>query len=358
MKKVMETNLPRITTIITTYQRPKLIRRAIQSVLNQTYPYLQVCVYDNASGDGTKEVVLNLARQDNRVKYFCHSENIGGLANLTYGMSQVRTPFFSILSDDDFLLPNFYEDAMTKLENYPEAVFCAGSTIMADENGEILALSLTDWQDEMIYPPEGLLHMWEKVHPTWTTILFRSKVLKIVAPNRDVYGPLDVEFGMRIARAYPFYLFKKPCGVFVNHPGNYSSDLNLYNDIWRGWKVMLEYFLNDKDLSEEAKRRIYHGWETNIKRHLLGYMGERLLRKEPVKAVETAMLYRQKFGLSFLVSILLFIARLGEYSDFCKWAASILFKIRKRIKGFRTGKLLHKQYKIQPEDIKKLFYTR
>lgn len=361
MKKVTETNLPRITTIITTYQRPSMLRRAILSVLNQTYPHLQVCVYDNASGDETKEVVVSMAKQDNRVKYFCHSENIGGLANLTYGMSQVQTPFFSILADDDFLLPNFYEDAMAKLENYPEAVFCAGSTIMANvtgENAEILALSLTDWQDGIIYPPEGLLRMWEKGHPTWTTILFRSEVLKIVAPNRDVYGPLDVQFGMRIARSCPFYILKKPCGVFVNHSGNYSSDLNLYNDIWRGWRVMLEYFLNDKDLSEEAKRRIYHGWETNIKRHLLGYMGERLIRKEPLKVAEAAMLYRQKFGSSPLPLILLFIARLGEYSDFCKWATSILFKIRKRIKGFRTGKLLHKQYKIPPEDIKKLFYTK
>lgn len=361
MKKVTETNLPRITTIITTYQRPKMLRRAILSVLNQTYPYLQACVYDNASGDETKEVVLSMARQDNRVKYFCHSENIGGLANFNYGMSQVETPFFSILADDDFLLPNFYEDAMAKLENYPEAVFCAGSTIMANvigENAEILALSLTDWQDGIIYPPEGLLRMWEKGHPTWTTILFRSEVLKMWTPTCDAYGPSDVYFEMRIARAYPFYILKKPCGVFVMHPGSYSSGLNLYNDIWRGWRVILEYFLNDKDLSEEAKRRIYHGWETNIKRHLLGYMGERLLRKEPVKAVEVAVLYRQEFGLSFLVSILLSIARLGEYSDFCKWATSILFKIRKRIKGFYTGKLLHKQYKIPPEDIKKLFYTK
>ena len=165
MKKVMETNLPQITTIIPTYQRPKMLRRAILSVLNQTYPYLQACVYDNASGDGTAEVVAELAKSDPRVRYHCHSENIGGLANFEYGISQVQTSFFSLLSDDDFLLPNFYMDAMAKLENYPEAVFCAGSTIMANENADILALSLTDCQDGIIYPPEGLLYMWEKGHP-------------------------------------------------------------------------------------------------------------------------------------------------------------------------------------------------
>ncbi|MEK7713004.1 MAG: glycosyltransferase, partial [Nitrospirota bacterium] len=35
---------PLITTIIPTYRRPKLLRRAIKSALNQTYPHLQVCV--------------------------------------------------------------------------------------------------------------------------------------------------------------------------------------------------------------------------------------------------------------------------------------------------------------------------
>lgn len=356
----METNLPQITTIIPTYQRPKMLRRAILSVLNQTYPYLQACVYDNASGDGTAEVVAELAKSDPRVRYHCHSENIGGLANFEYGISQVQTSFFSLLSDDDFLLPNFYMDAMAKLENYPEAVFCAGSTIMANENADILALSLTDCQDGIIYPPEGLLYMWEKGHPIWTTILFRSEVSRICPPARDVYAHLDAYFEMLIARAYPFYIFKKPCGVYVFHPGGYSSDLNLYNDIWHDWRVILEYFLNDKDLSEEAKKRIYHVWETNTKKYLLGYMGECLFKKEPVKVAETAMFYRQKFGSSSLLSILLFIARLGEYSNFCKWAASALFKIRKRIKGFHKGfyaqKLLHKQYKISSEDIKKLFY--
>ncbi len=53
---------PQITTVIPTYRRPKLLRRAIESVLAQTYPHLKVTVFDNASGDETPEVVAELAR--------------------------------------------------------------------------------------------------------------------------------------------------------------------------------------------------------------------------------------------------------------------------------------------------------
>lgn len=54
---------PMITTIIPTYRRPRLLRRAIRSVLNQTYPHFQVCVYDNASGDETATIVADNIRK-------------------------------------------------------------------------------------------------------------------------------------------------------------------------------------------------------------------------------------------------------------------------------------------------------
>lgn len=59
--------------IIPTYRRPQLLRRAIKSVLNQTYLYIRVCVYDNASNDETADIVANLEKEDPRVSYYCHS---------------------------------------------------------------------------------------------------------------------------------------------------------------------------------------------------------------------------------------------------------------------------------------------
>src|SRR4030042_3564260 len=103
---------PLITTIIPTYRRPKFLQRAIKSILNQTYPYFQVCFSDNASGDETAEVVAKLSQREPRLKYYCHSENIGAIANANYGFERVNTPFFSFLSDDDILLPEFYEIAL------------------------------------------------------------------------------------------------------------------------------------------------------------------------------------------------------------------------------------------------------
>lgn len=86
---------PMITTIIPTYRRSQQLKQAIHSVLEQTYPHFQVCVYDNASGDDTASVVTEMAKADPRIKYFCHKENIGAFNNFQFGLKRVETPFFS-----------------------------------------------------------------------------------------------------------------------------------------------------------------------------------------------------------------------------------------------------------------------
>src|ERR1039457_3092631 len=96
-----------VTAVIPTYRRPHLLKRAIQSVLAQTHLDLRVRVYDNASGDETADVVRRFADTDARVSYFAHAANIGATRNFEYGIRDVATPFFSCLSDDDVLFPEF-----------------------------------------------------------------------------------------------------------------------------------------------------------------------------------------------------------------------------------------------------------
>ena len=59
-------HLPIVTTILATYRRPHLLKRAIRSILNQTFTDFQLCVYDNASEDETGAVVRDFMKADSR----------------------------------------------------------------------------------------------------------------------------------------------------------------------------------------------------------------------------------------------------------------------------------------------------
>jgi glycosyltransferase involved in cell wall biosynthesis len=245
-----------ITTIIKTYRRPKLLQKAILSVLNQTYPHFQVCIYDNASGDDTSAVVSEIARKDPRVRYHCHPKNIGGIANFNYGMEQVTTPYFSLLSDDNTLLPNFFEDAINTLNRYPEAVLFAGQTILVNDKGHETGRSLNRWESGLIFPPDGLLNTVEKGIPTWESVLFRSEVLNSVGLlNSSFGGSADQDFIMRIARKHILCISKKQLALFLQHGTAWSDNRDL-SEIISIRRKMLEQWYHDEELSDSTKKRI------------------------------------------------------------------------------------------------------
>ena len=214
---------PLITTVIPTYRRPELLLRAIRSVLDQTYPHFQVCVYDNASNDSTAEVVSALARGDARVHYHCHPENIGSQENFRFGVSRVGTPFFNLLSDDDFLLPDFFARAMSGLSNNPQAALFFGAILSAEPGGRVIGLSSFGTEREQICSPPELFRLLAPNSATWTSILFRRSTLEALGGlNRETSYAADTDLILRAATRFPLVLSDTPCAVFTLHPASIS----------------------------------------------------------------------------------------------------------------------------------------
>ena len=248
-----------ITTIIPTYRRPKLLRIAILSVLQQTYRNFEIHIYDNASGDETREVVETLAAADPRVRYHCHPENIGLVENFAYGMARVRTPFFNLLSDDDVVFPNFFELALSALEKNSEAIFFAGATIWATRDGDIWDIPLGRWRDGVYPPPEGLFEIIKSGHPDFTGTLFRSEAMSRIGTLDPAVGnPCDVDFVCRCAAVSPVIASTKPCGVLFQHPASASAQ-SPYAPLayWPSYAKIAEKILRLPSLPEEQRRRGY-----------------------------------------------------------------------------------------------------
>jgi glycosyltransferase involved in cell wall biosynthesis len=210
----MRADPPLISAIIPTYRRPHLLRRAIRSVLNQTYPHLRVCVYDNASADETAATVAEIAREDERVAYYCHPENIGAAPNFAYAMGHVETSYFSMLSDDDYYFPEFYETAMQGFARHPQAIASAGATVAITDGGHIYASSLTDGY---FTPPDGFLVWANGNGPMVTSMVFRREILAQVGLIDQTILHADIDYLWRMASQYPFIASKQPSLVYTMH---------------------------------------------------------------------------------------------------------------------------------------------
>ena len=98
----------KISIIIPTFNRSKLLVEAIESCLRQDYQNLEVIVSDNASTDDTSEVVRKYL-SDHRFKYYRNDSNIGMIKNWQKCVYEyISGDFFILISDDDYFLLNDY----------------------------------------------------------------------------------------------------------------------------------------------------------------------------------------------------------------------------------------------------------
>jgi len=328
-----EPTVPEITTIIPTYRRPQLLRRAIVSALSQQGPSLQVCVYDNASDDATASIVAQLAAQDSRVKYFCHENNIGGIANFQYGLSRVATPFFSFLSDDDVLLPGFYATAIQDLEAFPKAAFWCGVTISMTPDGTVYTARIDDWPRTGLYSlPEGLLQMIKGSMPCWTSILFKRAVIdQVGALNERLLGPTDIEYLLRNAAKNPFVISKYPASLFLLHPASYSETSSL-SSFWPGWQEMLLNVNKTAGLSDQDRIAVAHGLRSNAQRMLFRRGAAALAKKDYDFSSGAASILSEYFQNNWRAAVLNGLTRVCRklspvqscYSYAYHWAERIL----------------------------------
>ncbi len=97
----------KVTIAIPTWNRCEYLKQSLSSALDQTYPYIEVIVSDNASTDGTAELLRNI--QDPRVKVLTQTTNLGSVGNLNAVLEFATGDLFLPLSDDDILDPSAIE---------------------------------------------------------------------------------------------------------------------------------------------------------------------------------------------------------------------------------------------------------
>jgi glycosyltransferase involved in cell wall biosynthesis len=88
-----------ITVIIPTYNRDDTIKRAIDSVLNQTYKNLELIIVDDGSTDNTKDVIKKYLK-DKRIRYF-YKQNKGVSSARNLGIKKANGEYIAFLDSDD-----------------------------------------------------------------------------------------------------------------------------------------------------------------------------------------------------------------------------------------------------------------
>jgi glycosyltransferase involved in cell wall biosynthesis len=129
---------PEISVGMPVYNGEKYLGLAIESILNQSFPDFELIISDNASTDGTQDICQSYLKQDSRIKYVRHAQNMGGPRNWNYVFKQSSGIFFKWTSANDLCHPDFLAGCKEVLDRRQDVVLCYPRTKLIDAEGNVI----------------------------------------------------------------------------------------------------------------------------------------------------------------------------------------------------------------------------
>ena len=135
------THLPLVSIGIPTFNRPELLRQALESARSQTYPNLEILVSDNESTDAqTSKILAEASAIDFRIKTYRQKKNIGATANFEFLLRSATGEFFTWVADDDVLHPTCIELLVAAHTQNPSLACVFSDVTIIDITGNSLGI--------------------------------------------------------------------------------------------------------------------------------------------------------------------------------------------------------------------------
>lgn len=225
-------NKPKVSVIMGVYKinDENILRKSIDSILNQTFSDFEFIICDDGSDDNTFELVKKICKEDSRVILIKNDKN-KGLANvLNRCYKMANGEYIARMDADDESDLKRFERQVDFLDTHYEVDLIACDCNVFDNNGIYSEKCFNEIIDK-----EDFLFNSPIVHPT---IMVRKKSLEKVGGYRDIkktYRVEDYDLFMRM------YIDGQKMCTLKEKLFNYREDINTYSR--RKYKYRINEFL-------------------------------------------------------------------------------------------------------------------
>lgn len=260
---------PRVSVIIPTYNREKLILKALDSIFKQTFQDFEILIIDDASTDHTEQVIKDLNHP--KVRYFRLEKNGGQCIARNFGTRHVQGEFVAFLDSDDEWLPQKLEEQIRLFELGSERLGAVyGYTYQTDVIKNETILSDTGYYRGNIH--ERFLTGFCPPTPS----LFLVKRTALESKNgfdEDLVTFVDLDLWMRISEDYDFDYVEAP--VIIKYEQIGDQYVNNFEKRYTGYGLFMKKWKN------RVKDELGSGGLRALKQHLTKSLVVPLLEHPP-----------------------------------------------------------------------------
>lgn len=251
---------PEIAAIIPCYNGEAFLARAIESALSQTVPVRRVIVVDDASTDGSREVVRSFQASGYPVVLIEAGRNAGPAAARNLGIAAAHEPLLAFLDADDRWEAHHCEAMARLLDAFPEAVLAFGKTReVRGRPAPVVAGSgagMGHGGSHCEYLLGGMLY--ENVVPQSAVMVRRSALIEAGGYLDGLRFSEDYDLWLRMAHRHPFaHTDAVTCTRMLHDQQASQHTLQMYRGAWYARARYREYVRRvGGGLSEDAFGRV------------------------------------------------------------------------------------------------------
>jgi len=205
-----------VSVVIPCFGQSHYLGDAIESVLAQTYPHLEILVVDDGSADNTSSIASRYPGVS-----CLRAENSGVAAARNLGLRSTNGDFLVFLDADDRLLPEAVEAGLRALEEHPECAAAVGAYRRVSHDGKPIRT-----HDQ---PPVERDQFAQLLQDNWAGFparaLYRRAVFEHVKGFEPALSPAeDFALNLEIARQFPLWSHAELVAEHREHGRNSSGD--------------------------------------------------------------------------------------------------------------------------------------
>ena len=180
--------MPRVSVIVTTYNRKEFLTETIQSILNQTYQDFELIVVDNFSNYDFFDLINNFKSE--KIIPFQNQNNGIIAVNHNFGIKNAKGEFLAFCDDDDSWMPKKLEEQVKILENNnSDLVYANAFTNYESGKTEITNYSATNTFNQLVFTN----------HITLSSVVLRNNYQIQFNENRFFAGIEDYELWLKLS---------------------------------------------------------------------------------------------------------------------------------------------------------------
>lgn len=173
----MQQQLPLISIVMATHNGERYLPEQLDSILQQTYPNIEIVVTDDCSSDSTAVILDKYSRNHGNIHIYRNETQLGFIKNFEKAMSMARGELIAPSDQDDIWNPEKLDTLYRALGNH-ELVY--SNSLLIDHNGQSLGRRMSDIKNMIDYT-DCLMYAvgaWAPGH----AMLFRATILEKCSP--------------------------------------------------------------------------------------------------------------------------------------------------------------------------------